>query len=691
MKLARHYGIQPSFRNGAGVRQAAPAESVIALLEALGVAAAEGKDWGAALADAEQVENNRLLDPVCVLWQGHPHRVVVRAGAHSRGKLECLVRLEDGGEVEWSEKLDFARTKGGGVAEHIVALPEALPLGYHRLRVKVGRAEAEALLISAPLRATPSPTGQWGGFVPLHALHSANSWGIGDFGDMQDVAGWLDSIGGRYMGMLPLLAGFNLEPFESSPYSPASRLFWNELHLDVARAPEMANCPQAQDLISSHGFQKELADLRGLDLVDHRRCAAAKRRVLELLADSLFASASGRRDAVAAFGPPHSLPADYAAFRANCDKRRVGWPVWPASERDQELPDAVFGGRDFRYHLYSQFLCFEQLKKKKNQSKDAKQASLYLDLPLGVNGAGFDTWRDKDSFSFGASVGAPPDELFPEGQNWGFPPLSPAGIRENGYRYPIACVRHLMSHAGVIRLDHIMALHRLFWVPSGLKVNQGAYVHYRPDEFYAILTLESHLSGTVVVGEDLGTVPVAVRRAMRKHGIYRNYLLQYEGVAAKNRPPKSPPVDCLAAVNAHDMPPLAGFWEASDIPVRVKAGAIDQIVADNESASRPAVKRGIVELIQSTGGLAPGDSDVPRRLTDAAYCFLAGSDAAMMIVNLEDLMLETRSQNVPGTTDNQHPNWRHKSKYSLERLKAAPEVLQLLSNVNRLRSDKSAV
>jgi 4-alpha-glucanotransferase len=534
-----------------------------------------------------------------------------------------------------------------------------LPFGYHRLSVGVGRETHSSMLISAPARVHgPDDDRLWGVFLPLYALRTRGDWGTGDLSDLADFAEWVGGLGGGLVATLPLLAAFLDEPFEPSPYSAASRLFWNDLYVDPLAAPELAGCAEARDLLSSRDFRGAAESIRAEPFLEHRAAMSLKRAVTELLSESFFSSgpAAPRWREFQAFLRTSPSVQDYAGFRAACERHRQPWTKWPAEERDGRIPKRLVDRPARRYHMYVQWLAEEQVARAASRAR-AAGAGLYFDIPLGVNSASYDVWREREAFAETATVGAPPDHFFAGGQDWGFPPLHPDRIRDQGYRYPIACLRRALAHARVLRLDHVMGFHRLYWVPHGQTAADGVYIRHRHDEWYAIVSLESHRSGTVIVGEDLGTVPAYVRRDMARHGVYRSWVLHTDTEArlATIRPPK----DSLASLNTHDMWPFAVFWRRRS--------------------------RALTAFFRRSHVLPPsGRPPTPRRALNAALDYVAASDARMVLVNLEDLWLETEAQNVPGTTT-EHPNWRRRARYPLEKLRAMSQVTGTLSRVDRLR------
>ena len=615
--LIREAGVQRSYTDIRGRRRTASAAALAAVLAALGHdVGADGTGAAAALRALRAERDGRLAEPVAVAWGG-----AAAIPVRSRGLVDWTLALEGGGE-----RRGRAGTDG---AVHLSGLPP----GYHALHVAADGRETTALVMAAPRQAYADGGRSWGVFLPLYAL--PGPFGPGDLTGLRRLAAWTAGYGGRTVGSTPLFAAFLDRPFEPSPYAPVSRLYWNELYVDPEAVPELEASDEARRLLM--GGRPPTGPL-----VDYAAAMAAKRAILEALLRAL----GGTR--LRAFERHLDERPDlraYAAFRARCEREGAGWREWASRDGDEPGPAD-------RYHAYAQWLCAEQLARVAESG-----AGPYLDMPLGVHPSGYDTWRFEKAFAGGASVGAPPDDFFTAGQNWGFPPLHPQRLRDQGHAYPIACVRELLRHAAAARIDHVMGMHRVFWVPDGFGASDGVYVRYPAAELYAVLCIESHRSATVVVGEDLGTVPAAVRRAMAAHGLLRTFVLQAEADGDGDPLADVPPA-ALVGMNTHDMPTFAGFWEENAAPQRRLAAA--------------AARR----------GLPAGDG--PQVLS-ACLEELARSDARCLMINLEDLWWEREPQNVPGTTE--RPNWRRRARYGVEELDAVPGLPDRLRRIAALREE----
>ena len=715
-ELAVLYGVQTQF-TGIHGRQTARPETLLAVLQALDAPLARLGDAPDALRVARLARWQQGVEPVQVAWQGAPATVVLRHPARlAERPLDCALMRESGETQHWRAEppmappVDRVTVEGAAYVARRLRLRARLPVGYHRLTLRLGDQQWETALFVAPRQAYPplAPPADghpaWGLFLPLYALRTARDWGTGDFTDLLTLLHWTTARGGRLLGSLPLLAAYlDHEPFEYSPYAPVSRLAWNELYVDPTQLPEFATCATAREHIASPAFQAEQARLRALPEVDYRAVSALKRPVLALLAEQLHRDHGPRRAAFEAYLAAHPEVDDYARFRAITDRLGAPWPDWPEQPRAGHITEVDYDPAAWRYHAYAQWAAAEQLATLRAAAQEAG-ARLYLDLPLGVHPAGYDVWRERAAFAQGVSGGAPPDMFFTGGQVWGFPPLHPEGIRRQHYRYFIAALRHHLRVAGLLRIDHVMGLHRLYWVPAGCSAREGVYVRYRPEELYAVLCIESHRHQAAVVGEDLGIVPGVVRETMARHGLLRLYTALYEARPDDQHALSPVPAHALASVETHDMPTWAGFWEGHDIGQRQALGLLDAAGAEAARHERARLRAALTRFLGARGLLpyhlpadevhwegdllwltGQGDYRAAQSVLSGLLGWLATSPAPLMLINLEDLWFETRPQNVPGTWQ-EEPNWRRKGRYPLEEFTHLPELLAMLDGVARQRT-----
>ena len=587
-----------------------------------------------------------------------------------RGTLSCQLRLEDGEERRWDTRLEElpvrgrATIDGGRFVSASLRLPAGLQLGSHRLKMEAGGRVGETLVISAPARChtPPGSIRPWGVFLPLYALRTEESQGLADLSDLRALAQWARSMGGSLVGTLPLLAAYLDEPFEPSPYVPVSRLFWNELYVDPRRTPEWERSPAARAAFERIPPQEGR-------LADFRSAMSGRRRVFEaLLAEAV--QDPERLASMASFVESQPQLKSYATFRAVTETRGETWEDWPKRLRQGRIEPEDYSRRKADYHIYVQWMADRQFAE---LARSMGEPGLYLDMPLGVHAGGFDVWRRPQDFALGVAGGAPPDRFFTKGQNWGFAPLDPAGLRGDGLAYWCACLRHHLRHAGVLRLDHFMALHRLYWVPEGMPASEGTYVQYPAEELYATVCLESVRHKAWIIGEDLGTVPHYVQRRMRERSIDGMYVAQFD-FRSDEPVMRGPEATTLASVNTHDTPTFAGWWTAKDADDQAELGLLTEDEAEGVRVGRAKTRAALAKRF----GVAEQRGPVLR----AALEDIAVSQARAVLVNLEDLWGEVEQQNTPGTTT-ERPNWRIRAAKSLEEMQADPEVCETLEAVNR--------
>ena len=687
-QLAHLYSVQTVYYDVYHHRRQASVEALLAALQSLGAPVVTLQDVPSAWREQQKARWQRPLEPVAIAWDGKLPIIQVRLPATAaEATLIGRLTLETGEQerCEWHgadlPTLETAEVEGTRYVVKWLPLSGGLPWGYHQLTLELPKRREEALIISAPIKTYIPPEKRgWGVFLPLYALHTQQSWGSGDLSELELLISWVAGMGAQVLATLPLLPTFLDETSDPSPYLPVSRLMWNEFYLDINKIPELQRCPSALALLASSSFQEEIEFLRKSPLVDYRRQMALKRQVLEELCRCLFAEPS-RLDALRHFAEDHPMVENYACFRATGEKQCISWRSWSQPLRDGVLNEGDYDEENRRYHLYVQWLAHGQIQMLSEEARK-KGLRLYLDLPLGVHPDGYDVWRERSLFALDISVGAPPDAVFTRGQNWQFPPLHPEKIREQGYRYTIAYLRHHLKHGGILRIDHVMGLHRLFWIPNGLDASQGIYVRYHAEELYAILALESHRHQAILVGEDLGTVPPEVRPAMSRHGLHRMYVLQYEVATNQRRALRPVPPNSVASLNTHDMPPFAAFWEGRDIKELEGMGLLDKAGAQSKTRAYQAMKEGLVTFLHDRGWIKEPVVDTSAILK-ACLSFLSASQARMLLVNLEDLWLETQPQNVPSTTK-EYPNWRRKARYSLEAFCQMPQVIDILRIIDHL-------
>lgn len=701
-RAAGVWGVQLSYETQDRARARPPDEAVLAVLRELGAPVSDPRDLPDAVR-ARQVERWALpVEPVVVSWadagdsaprtrRGGSAVTIRLLAADADTELRCELTREDGSTSEWSLpacELEGRRRVDVAGLERLAGrlpLPPDLPPGYHDLTVRTGPRQGRTRVIRAPRHAWSPTTARgeeprdWGLFVPTYALRSGRSPGVADLTDLERLQRWTASRGGAVVATLPLLATFLDRPFDPSPYAPVSRLFWNELYLDPERAAGLDRSPAAQRILASQAYRRESARLRDAPEVDYRAAMAHRRLVLEKLASAVAPAGAPLPDALAAYAAARPEAEPYARFRALVERHGRAWREWPADAADAPATDADDDA--VRYHLYAQWAMDVQLgSQSRGPAPDASpRASLYMDLPVGSHADGFDVWRWRALFA-DAAAGAPPDSFFAAGQDWGFPPLHPQRSREEGHAYWIASLRHVMRVSGMLRLDHVMGLHRLYWIPRGFGAAEGVYVRYPARELYAALCLESHRNRTELVGEDLGTVPREVRTAMERHRLKRMHVVPFE-LDQERAALAPPPADSVACLGTHDMPPFRAFLEGRDVAERVAQGQLPGERAARELERRRRWREVLARALDAR-------ADDNAGLLRASLTRLAESPARLVLVALEDLWLETEPQNRPGLPGSE--NWKRKTRYPLEEMEQMEEVTTVLTAVDRARRQTGA-
>jgi 4-alpha-glucanotransferase len=671
--LADLYGVQLEYTGFSGERMHAQPDAVLAVLRSLGADVNELADVTAAI-EQRRSELARVSEPVVVAWDGQLSTLRLRVRSDEKVNFELY--LEDGSKLCGALRPRGAPKRGS--TAYSTSLREPLPLGYHELAIESATWREHISVIAAPQRAHSDEEKRCGVFLPLYALRSQRMHGIASFQDLLELTDWAGENGAALVGTLPLLASFLETPFEPSPYSPVSRLFWNELFIDLGTSARNAACLEASATLNQERFASETARLNSAELVDYKAAAALKRSVLEPLARCFFARNGQESAEFRAFLAQHQRVEDYAAFRAVTERQRKGWWQWPEPLRAGNVQPADYDRARYQYHLFVQFEAARQLQALSSNTR----ARIYLDLPLGVNSNGYDVWRERDLFATGVAAGAPPDAFFTQGQNWGFPPMIPDALRADSYAYLREALHAHLRYAGALRLDHVMSLYRLYWVPNGYPATEGVYVHYPAEELHAVLTLESVRHNAAIIGEDLGVVPPEVRQRMKKHNLLRMYVVQFEARPSAQKPLPDPPAHSVASLNTHDMPPFAAYHAGLDADLRAELGLLDAEQTAEAHQHRALLMRKIERQLEQAGYLQlPTTADQVR---DALLAFLASSDAELVLVNLEDLWEEIKPQNVPGTAE-EKPNWQRRAQLSLEEIVNSAEIHAILSRLNSAR------
>jgi len=711
LRLARLSGVAPVYRDAQRKLRRVSPESLRAILTAMGLDVATPAAIETSCAALEAAEWDALLPPVATTIVGAAASVPITVPTGAADKLRWRLRGESGEERDGTVAVDaltlLAERRERRRRCRRLALPidAATPLGYHRLSVALGDREAETLLIVAPRRCYLPPAlarRPWALTAQLYALRSERNWGIGDFTDLGRLAEGAGRQGAAALGINPLHALFPAEPRHISPYSPSSRRFLNPLYLDVAAMPDFAGTLPPE----------QLAAARAGDLVDYPAVAALKHRAFDACYRAfaerhLGAAPSARGAEFRRFQREGGRALEtFAVFTALhehmlAERHSFCWQDWPAPLRAAGSAEVARFAAERRervqLHQYLQWEADRQL----SESAQAATAAglslgLYRDLAVGVDPNGAEVWADPGMTVTGASVGAPPDLLNMKGQDWGLAPVNPVALRREGFAPFIAALRANMRHAGLLRIDHVMALMHLYWIPRGAGPSEGAYVAYPFEAMRQIVALESERQRCAVIGEDLGTVPDGFREIMAEAGVLSYRVMLFERDHGGGfLPPEAYPEQASAAFSTHDIATLRGFWLGRDLEWRRALDLYPSAEAgEKERRDRRRERRLLLEALIAAAALPrtaaqlllPKD-DGPvfePALTEAVYRFLAQSRAGLVLVQLEDVLGEIEQANLPGTVD-EHPNWRRRVPLALDAILADPEFARLAATMREAR------
>jgi 4-alpha-glucanotransferase len=610
------WGIDRYYEDALGQWHATPAETRRAIMQAMDV-------------DPE-AEAPTEQSPVLFLRQGHPTSLI--------GSGELV--LESGETL------------------HVRScLPANLPFGYHELRPDDG-GRVVRIIVSPDRCYLPEDLKTWGWAVQLYALRSAKSWGIGDLGDLSRLAAWsANELGAGMLMINPLHAATPIVPQQPSPYFPTSRRYRNPLYLAIEEVPGAREAPCDLERIAQSG-----RDLNRKRLIDRDAIFRLKMEALECIWTHATHDPS-----LDQYCSHEGLDLErFATFCALAEHHRSGWREWPEEYRHPEShavrqfahthPDRV------RFYSWVQWLIDQQL------ANSSYTLALMQDLPIGFDPDGADAWAWQDALARGVSVGAPPDKFNTAGQDWGLPPFVPHKLRAAAYEPFIQTIRATLRHSGGLRIDHVLGLFRLFWVPQGLGPAKGAYVRSNADELLAIVALESYRAQAFIVGEDLGTVEPGISEKLQRKGI-----LSYRVFWFEEEPPSAYPELALASLSTHDLPTLAGMWTGSDLDAQKRLGLNPNIEETKTSRDRMTTMTSLKK-----------NAPLPDVIVEI-HKLLATAPSRIVAASLDDVLGVEERPNMPATTGEQWPNWSIALPKSLEQIEAYPLVRQVASVLLRER------
>ena len=660
-ELARASGVMTDYHDWRGQRVEVSAETIEAVLAALGV---DTTDPERALRHKVDEPWRRMLPPSVVTVAGETRWVPVHVV--DGDPVEVWVELEDGSERRadqvdhWVEPREVDGTRLG---EATFALPADLPLGYHTLRARSGDTGASAHLVVTPrwlgLPEQARKRRQWGFATQLYSVRSAGSWGLGDLTDLTDLAVWSAAeLGADYVLVNPLHAAEPLAPLEPSPYLPSSRRFFNPIYLRVERIPEYAALPPAErDAVDRVGAQLR-PWLTAEDPVDRDASWTAKRAALRIV--HAAPRTAGRELDFAAYRRREGEALrDFATWNVLAEDHGNDVRTWPEHYRRHDGPAVRAVAEEHadrvEFECWLQWVLDEQLQQTQAKAEGAGMAlGVMHDLAVGVHPGGADAWRLQDVYAQGVQVGAPPDPYNQLGQDWSQPPWRPDRLAELGYQPFRDLIGAVLRHAGGVRVDHILGLFRLWWIPVGGPPDRGTYVRYDHEAMIGVLALEAHRAGAVVVGEDLGVVPPETRDYLSSRGVLGTSVLWFEyDDQGGPRPAERWREWSLASVTTHDFPPTAGYLAGDQVRLQHRLGILEGDLDEELAAARAQVDRWLEEV----RGRGLVESDEVEAIVRGLHRYLALTPARLLCVALTDAVGDRRTQNQPGTTD-EYPNWR---------------------------------
>ena len=660
-RLAAAKRVATTFTGWDGGVQEVSSKTLRRILSARGARAGNRAEAEASLEQALTAPWRQILPPTVVIRQGRPGPVPVHLPTGSPAR--AWIELEQGGSIEvaWNpDPEETAVVDGADRQRTQLALPLDLPLGWHRLHIDAGGDQVEAVLAVTPDRLeTAGQNGRsraWGMMAQLYSVRSTRSWGIGDLADLADLSAISGEEGADFMLINPLHAAQSMPPVEDSPYLPATRRFFNPLYIRVEAISEYSYIPpedRRQIEALAEGQQALNRDPR---LLDRDTAFAAKLKALRRVyrvprspsrEQQLQAFIDGEGEGLDSFALWSALAAEYPADA----------PVWHAGlhsgfarEKAAELAGEI------EFYKWLQWVCDDQLEAAQRAARQAGMGiGIVHDLAVGVHPGGADAWTLKNVLVPEVSVGAPPDMFNQRGQDWSQPPWDPDRLARTGYGAYRDMLRTILRHAGGVRVDHILGLVRLWWIPRGELPGEGAYVYYDHEALVGILALEAHRAGAVVIGEDLGVFEPWVQDYLAERGVLGTAIMWFEQTPEGPRPPQDYRPAALTTIGTHDLPPAAGYLAGEHVTLRGSLGLLNRPV-EEERALDEAARSAILDLVRGQG-LLPGGEVSEAETIEALHRFIARTPSVLIGVGLVDAVGERRSQNQPGTSS-EYPNWR---------------------------------
>ena len=676
-ELADRFGISTQFYDWKGRHTQVGEQTVIAILAEFGVDASTPERARAAAQRVRDDHWRRIVQPCVVLRAGQEGRVDVHVPAGAPVRLRIVG--EDGNDhLPWQvDNWNPDRPIDGRmIGEATFGIPGNLPLGYHELIVTIGTHDADGsaadggihTTATSTIIVTPNRVGLprrmgasrvWGYAAQLYSVRSHHSWGLGDLTDLADLCTWSASQGAGYLLTNPLHAAEVAGRMEPSPYLPSSRLFVNPIYIRPELIAEYHDLDQ-YDASLIESLRTTTLDDDPQALLDRDRTWQAKSQALELI-HRVDMSAS-RRMAFTAFRVARGRRLeDFATWCLLSELHGSDWHDWPAELHDPHGAAVARVRREHAgridFHMWLQWIADQQLSTAQSSGTDAGMpVGLICDLAVGVNGSGADAWMLNGLFAREMNVGAPPDPFNQAGQDWGQPPMRPDVLEQMAYAPLREMVSNALRHAGGVRIDHIMGLFRLWWVPKGLGPRHGAYVRYNHEAMVGVVALEAYRAGALVIGEDLGTVEPWVRDHLASRGILGTSIMWFEtGPDGRPRQPQQWREHAMSSVTSHDLPPTSSYLRGDHVELRDRLGLLTESVDEERENARRERETWLASLRQQ--GVLEADEDDPEQVTLAMHTLLTRTPSKVINATLTDAVGDPRTQNLPGTED-EYPNWR---------------------------------
>ncbi|MBE1302104.1 MAG: 4-alpha-glucanotransferase [Alteromonadaceae bacterium] len=724
-KLVEIRGIESSYVDAGGKPAYVSDDSKSKLLATMGYSVDSEEKLEQELSG--QIANNWMqpLNPVQVNRTGESLVIAVRLPIELvNDDYSLKITLENGEELSSKfvpsegELINVAHIDDVEFQEYIVDVPHELPMGYHNISLVADDDDLIATMrfIIAPkscYKQQPIVDGQkfWGLSVQLYCLRSEHNWGVGDFTDLTYLIQQSGRQGAQFVGLNPIHALYPANHYNCSPYGPSSRRWLNFIYIDVTKLDGYEHA-DVQCIVNSEEFQGALQHARNVDYVDYEAVIRLKlevlKKIFEVQYDKYLSKNTKLNKAFKAFieegGESLDMLATYDAIQESLyadGKEGWGWPVFPAGLNEYHKPDVAkfkkANAKNVKFYMFLQWQAALQLEAAQQAAEDAGMCiGIYRDLAVGVSEGSAEIWGNRELYVTGASVGAPPDRLGPLGQNWGLPPMDPEELYQQAYQPIIDLFSSNMQSCGALRIDHVMALLRLWWVPQHEDAKAGGYIYYPVDDLLGILALESHRHQSLVIGEDLGTVPDEIRAKLSDNGVHSYRVFFFE--QAKDGGFYSPshyPEQSMATLTTHDMPTLIGYWHCLDLELGKELGLYpSQEILNELYDSRHDQKQQILDTLHGHLSVPQGmpryvdQVGMHKELNHGMQYHMAKGSSALLSLQLEDWLEMDKPVNIPGTSS-EYPNWKRKLTRNVEQIFTDPVLNSLALGLTEARRKAS--